>query len=131
MSFDVSKTGFILPDNWQFKRIGDIADVNARTIRKDNEPQNIHYIDISSVSTGRLETPKLMEYSSGSFENVCASCGSLRLSSLNNSWISHNAPSATAPPTIHLTAVSDIEMLMFVALDIEPKPRQILFDLLF
>ena len=64
MSFDVSKTGFILPDNWQLKRIGDIADINARTIRKDNEPQNIHYIDISSVSTGRLETPKLMEYSS-------------------------------------------------------------------
>lgn len=64
MSFDVSKTGFILPYNWQLKRIGDIADVNARTIKKDNEPQNIHYIDISSVSTGRLETPKLMEYSS-------------------------------------------------------------------
>lgn len=64
MSFDVSKTGFILPDNWQLKRIGDIADINASTIRKDNEPQNIHYIDISSISTGSLEMPKFMDYSS-------------------------------------------------------------------
>lgn len=62
MSFNAEEIGFTLPDGWVFKQISDVANINANTIKKATEPDYIYYIDISSVSTGRYEQPKRLNY---------------------------------------------------------------------
>ena len=62
MSFDFSKFGMTLPKSWSLIRIGDMASINSRTIKKKDAPDSIHYIDISSVTNGKMERPKYMEY---------------------------------------------------------------------
>lgn len=62
MSFDFSQTGIELPSGWRLRRIKDVAGINELTIKKKNEPASIHYIDISSVSSGSMEAPKQMRY---------------------------------------------------------------------
>lgn len=44
-----------IPEGWEAVTLGAIADVNARSIKKGNAPDNINYIDIKSVSTGRID----------------------------------------------------------------------------
>lgn len=44
-----------LPKGWQMTKIGQVADINAVTIRKGQEPEEIDYIDISSVTPGSIE----------------------------------------------------------------------------
>jgi len=62
MSFDFSKLGMTLPKSWSLIRIGDIASINNRTIKKNDEPDDIYYIDISSVTTGEMSRPTYMKY---------------------------------------------------------------------
>ena len=62
MAFDMSSLGIALPEGWSYKRVGDVALINADTIKKKDAPHEIYYIDISSVSSGSLETPKYMLY---------------------------------------------------------------------
>ncbi len=62
MSFDIREHNLPLPKGWSYKKISDIAKVNANTIRKKDAPDEIYYIDISSVSNGFFEPPKHMLY---------------------------------------------------------------------
>lgn len=62
MSFDIREHDLPLPKGWSYKKISDVAKVNVNTIRKKNAPDEIYYIDISSVSNGSFEPPKHMLY---------------------------------------------------------------------
>jgi type I restriction enzyme, S subunit len=53
-SFEASELGLI-PSGWRVGTLGEIADVNARSIARDYPYDEIEYIDISSVTEGRLE----------------------------------------------------------------------------
>jgi type I restriction enzyme S subunit len=44
----------LIPEGWTYKNLCDIAQMNPEQIKKENQPDIIHYIDISSVSTGRI-----------------------------------------------------------------------------
>ncbi|ALA57887.1 restriction endonuclease subunit S [Nitrospira moscoviensis] len=45
-----------IPQGWEAKKLGDIADVNRAQINPRIAPDEVHYIDISSVSPGQIET---------------------------------------------------------------------------
>ena len=44
-----------IPQGWEVKRLGDIADVNRAQINPRTAPDEVHYIDISSVSPGQID----------------------------------------------------------------------------
>lgn len=44
-----------IPNQWEIKKLGEIADINACSIKRGNGPKEIEYIDISSVVVGRIE----------------------------------------------------------------------------
>jgi type I restriction enzyme S subunit len=50
-----------LPSGWKVARLGDVVDINTRSIGKDYLHRTIRYVDISSVSAGRLESTKVHE----------------------------------------------------------------------
>ncbi|HFQ4859094.1 TPA: restriction endonuclease subunit S [Vibrio vulnificus] len=56
MIFDIEKYS-TLPKDWSKVKLSDLADFNAKSWSKKDKPNTIHYIDISSVSTGRVENP--------------------------------------------------------------------------
>ncbi|WP_430110840.1 restriction endonuclease subunit S [Paenibacillus sp. B1-33] len=62
MSFNFNQIGIQLPDNWTTKRVCEVADINADSIKKGDEPSEIWYVDISSVSSGFLEQLKKIKY---------------------------------------------------------------------
>jgi len=43
-----------IPKEWIWKKLVEIADINASTITPKNAPKKIHYIDISSVNEGQI-----------------------------------------------------------------------------
>lgn len=44
-----------LPKGWQEKKLGEIAELNAHSLRRGNTPEEIQYVDIASVSTGQID----------------------------------------------------------------------------
>jgi type I restriction enzyme S subunit len=46
------------------KKLGEIAGVNAESIRATNAPEEIQYIDIASVSTGSIDNIEAMSFES-------------------------------------------------------------------
>ncbi len=50
-----------MPENWKKYRLGDLIEVNKRSIRK-GDLDWINYIDIKSVGTGFYEEPKRMNF---------------------------------------------------------------------
>ena len=44
-----------IPQGWEVKKLGDIADVNRTQIHPRTAPDEVHYIDISSVSPGQID----------------------------------------------------------------------------
>jgi len=44
-----------VPEGWEVKELREIADVNVQSICRGIEPENINYVDISSVSTGKID----------------------------------------------------------------------------
>ena len=60
MSFDARKMSLDIPDGWSFTKISEIAGINESSISRDDFFDYIRYIDISSVSTDKMETPELM-----------------------------------------------------------------------
>lgn len=52
-----------IPDGWEVVTLAEIADVNARSVNKWSVPDNINYIDIASVSTGRIDEIRSMPFS--------------------------------------------------------------------
>ena len=52
---DASHPGEI-PQGWEVKKLADVAEVNRTQINTRNAPIELHYIDISSVSPGQVDT---------------------------------------------------------------------------
>ena len=44
-----------IPKGWEIKTLGDAAEVNRAQINARNAPDELHYIDISSVSPGQID----------------------------------------------------------------------------
>jgi type I restriction enzyme S subunit len=64
MAFEISEliqTGN-LPEGWSVCKVSDVADVNSASISKRNPPNEIAYLDISSVSTRSYEKPRRMKF---------------------------------------------------------------------
>jgi type I restriction enzyme S subunit len=51
-----------VPQGWAVRRLDEVANVNTATIRRGDEPENILYVDISSVGTGRIENIEPMAF---------------------------------------------------------------------
>ena len=45
-----------IPRGWAVKKLADVAEVNSAQINARNAPDELHYIDISSVSPGQIDT---------------------------------------------------------------------------
>ncbi|MEG4281322.1 restriction endonuclease subunit S [Microcoleus sp. MON1_C1] len=45
----------LIPEGWEVKKLEKVADINASTIKPSNALEEINYIDISSVSTGKID----------------------------------------------------------------------------
>jgi len=45
-----------IPQGWEVRKLGEIADVNRAQINPRTAPDEVHYIDISSVSPGQVDT---------------------------------------------------------------------------
>lgn len=45
-----------IPQGWEMKKLCEIADVNRAQINPRTAPDEVHYIDISSVSPGQIDT---------------------------------------------------------------------------
>ena len=52
-----------IPEGWKVEKLKNVAEVNARSIKKGNEPDSINYIDIASVSTGSVDAVQAMSFS--------------------------------------------------------------------
>lgn len=50
----------MIPEGWEVKPLREVAEINGQMIRKNYPFETINYIDISSVSTGRID--KVEEY---------------------------------------------------------------------
>jgi type I restriction enzyme S subunit len=46
----------LIPQGWEVKKLGEVADVNRAQINPRVAPSEVHYIDISSVSPGQVDT---------------------------------------------------------------------------
>lgn len=51
-----------IPEGWARIRLGQVADVNALSIERGEEPDQIAYVDISSVSIGSIQKVERMEF---------------------------------------------------------------------
>ena len=58
----VQSTLGMIPEGWKTDRLSALADVNARSIKNDLVPDCINYIDIASVSTGRINEIRPMTF---------------------------------------------------------------------
>lgn len=45
-----------IPQGWEVKKLGDVAEVNRAQINARTAPEELHYIDISSVSPGQIDS---------------------------------------------------------------------------
>lgn len=45
-----------VPEGWEVKKLRDVAEVNRAQINARNAPNELHYIDIASVSPGQVDT---------------------------------------------------------------------------
>ena len=52
-----------LPEGWEVVNLANVADVNPTSIKNGNEPQEINYVDIASVSTGQIDLIQPMQFS--------------------------------------------------------------------
>ena len=52
-----------IPEGWGRVRLHELADVNARSIKRSTEPDEIVYVDISSVSTASINQRQRMPFS--------------------------------------------------------------------
>jgi len=51
-----------IPRGWEVKKLAQLALVNRAQVNASDTPTQIHYIDISSVSPGRIERPTIHEF---------------------------------------------------------------------
>lgn len=63
MSFDIRNLVDELPENWGVCKVSELADINSKNITKNNQPESINYIDISSISDEKITNLKYINYS--------------------------------------------------------------------
>ncbi len=51
-----------IPEGWEVKRLGEVVSVNSNSIKKNNEPSEINYIDIASVNEGWVADVQHLSY---------------------------------------------------------------------
>ncbi|HUY14967.1 MAG TPA: restriction endonuclease subunit S [Terriglobia bacterium] len=51
-----------IPQGWHMVKLGSVADVNALSIKNGEQPEHVNYIDISSVSPGRIDKVEHLAY---------------------------------------------------------------------
>jgi len=51
-----------IPAGWRWVKLKEVAHVNQRSIKRDREPEQIVYVDISSVATGSINKKEAMAY---------------------------------------------------------------------
>ena len=61
-SFKDSELGRI-PEGWTVNELGSVAQINPEAIKPKYSPDDIHYVDISSVSPGRIDKTEKMRFS--------------------------------------------------------------------
>jgi type I restriction enzyme S subunit len=52
----------LIPEGWKVVGLGEIAEINAATIQRGEEPEEIDYIDIASVSPGQINEIKHLTF---------------------------------------------------------------------
>jgi type I restriction enzyme S subunit len=52
-----------IPQRWRVKKLAEVAEVNRAQLTSHTAPREVHYIDISSVSPGRIDTPTTYPFS--------------------------------------------------------------------
>ena len=52
-----------IPIGWEIGQLKDVASVNEKSVNKGNAPDSIRYIDIKSVSTGRINQVRVLPFS--------------------------------------------------------------------
>ena len=62
VSFKESELG-VIPEGWEVKELGDVAQINPDAIKPKSAPDEIHYIDIASVSPGQIDKAETMLFS--------------------------------------------------------------------
>jgi type I restriction enzyme S subunit len=56
----------LIPEGWEIKKLGEVADINKASIKTGDAPEGINYIDISSVSTGKIDKIEPITFSKAS-----------------------------------------------------------------
>jgi type I restriction enzyme S subunit len=56
----------LIPEGWLVQKLEVVADINKTTLKKKTAPQVIHYVDVSSVSTGRIDRVEAIAFSESS-----------------------------------------------------------------
>ena len=51
-----------VPEGWEVKALGDVCDVNARSVRAGDVEGEIEYVNISSVTVGRLDEIERLDF---------------------------------------------------------------------
>ena len=51
-----------VPEGWAVVKLGQLAEINARSVRRGMEPGEIRYVDISSVSTSSIDKKETMSF---------------------------------------------------------------------
>lgn len=51
-----------IPQGWSVRRLDEVAEVNASAVRRGHELENILYVDIASVGTGRIDKIEPMAF---------------------------------------------------------------------
>lgn len=63
MSFKETELGRI-PDGWEVLELDDVSQINPEALKPKSAPDEIHYIDIASVSPGRVDKADTMKFTS-------------------------------------------------------------------
>jgi type I restriction enzyme S subunit len=53
-----------IPEGWQVRQLAEVAEVNGRSLRNGHAPDEIAYVDIASVSPGRIDKIERMPFAS-------------------------------------------------------------------
>ena len=61
VSFKESELGEI-PEGWEVQELGDVSQINPEAIKPKSAPDEIHYIDIASVSPGQIDKAETMQF---------------------------------------------------------------------
>lgn len=61
VSFEKSELGEI-PEGWEIQELGNVAQINPEALKPKSAPDEIHYIDIASVSPGHVDRAETMQF---------------------------------------------------------------------